>query len=63
MTGLLTGLSIAGGLAVLTFLVFVVVGLQKGWRDTASKRVLRVFYGFAGACAVLGVLVAFTSGG
>lgn len=63
MTGLLTALSIIGAMAVLTFVVFVVIGLRKGWQDPASKSVLRGFYVLGGACAVLGLLVAVTSGG
>ena len=54
-------LSIVGAIAVLTFITFLVVGLRKGWQDPVSRRVLTVFFILGGACAVLGMLVAFTS--
>ena len=60
MTGLLTALSIVGAVAVLTFIVFVVAGAQKGWRDPVTVRVRTVFFLLGGTCAVLGMLVAFT---
>ncbi|MBZ2194973.1 hypothetical protein [Occultella gossypii] len=63
MSPLLTILTIVGALAVLNFVVFAVVGLRKGWKDPATKRVLNVFYLLGGACAVLGILIAVTSGG
>ncbi|WP_148239408.1 hypothetical protein [Ruania zhangjianzhongii] len=61
MTGLLMALSIVGAIAVLTFIAFLVVGLRKGWQDPVSRRVLTVFFILGGVCAVLGMLVAFTS--
>lgn len=61
MTGLLTALSIVGALAVLTFVVFLVAGLRTGWQSPTSQRILRIAVILGGACAVLGVLVAFTS--
>lgn len=61
MTPLLSALTIVGAVAVLTFVVFLVLGLQKGWRDPVSRRVLTVFYLLGGCCAVLGILMAVTS--
>lgn len=60
MTALLTALSIVGAITVVSFVAFLVLGVTKGWREPASKRVLTVVYLLGGACAVLGMLVAFT---
>ncbi|GAB3811402.1 hypothetical protein GCM10028820_02570 [Tessaracoccus terricola] len=63
MSPLLLALALVGAVAVVTFVVFVVVGASKGWSDPGAKGVLRAFFLLAAVCAVLGVVVGLTSGG
>lgn len=50
-------LSVVGALAVLCFLVFVSLGLLKGWDDPTARRLLRCAGGLGIVCAVIGVLL------
>lgn len=50
-------LSAVGALAVLSFVLFVAVGLLKGWQDTTARTLLRVAGGLGIVCAVIGVLI------
>lgn len=63
MGPLLLALSIVGAVAVVTFVVFLVIGASKGWKDPGAKGVLNVFYLLAVVCAVLGVVFGLTSAG
>ena len=63
MSPLLLALSIVGAVTVVTFIVFLAIGASKGWQDTGTKGVLKVFYLLAGVCAVLGAVLGLTGGG
>lgn len=62
MTPLLLALSVVGALAVVMFVVFLVVGAAKGWKNPAARRILLAAYALGIVCAVLGVAVAFIGG-
>jgi len=50
-------LSVVGALAVLAFVLFVVLGLVKGWQDPTARLLLRGAGGLGIICAVIGVLL------
>ncbi|MGO1538932.1 MAG: hypothetical protein ACTHZ9_01200 [Leucobacter sp.] len=62
MSGLLLTLSIVGGLAVIGFILFVIMGAATGWKSVGARRVLSIAFVLAIVCAVLGVVIAITGG-
>lgn len=50
-------LSVVGALAVLCFVLFLALGLLKGWQDPTARSLLRIAGGLGIVCAVLGVLL------
>jgi type IV secretory pathway VirB2 component (pilin) len=54
MLALLSGV---GALTVLAFVLFVAVGLLKGWEDATARLLLRIAGGLGIVCAVIAVLL------
>lgn len=50
-------LSVVGAAAVLCFVLFLVLGMLKGWDDPAARLLLRIAGGLGIVCAVIGVLL------
>ncbi|WP_193106867.1 hypothetical protein [Brachybacterium sp. FME24] len=50
-------LSVVGALAVLAFVLFLALGLLKGWGDPPARMLLRIAGGLGIVCAVIGVLL------
>ncbi|MGO1258942.1 MAG: hypothetical protein ACTMII_08325 [Brachybacterium sp.] len=50
-------LSVVGAIAVLCFVLFLALGLLKGWGDPSARLLLRAAGGLGIVCAVIGVLL------
>lgn len=61
MSALLIFLILVGLVAVVSFVVYLVIGSQSGWRSTGALRFRTTAFVAGIICAVLGVLIAFTS--
>lgn len=59
---MILAISITGAAAVLAFVVFLGLGLSRGWRDPGARRVLLVAAALGIVCGVLGAIIPLTSG-
>ncbi|GAA4526654.1 hypothetical protein GCM10023160_21650 [Brachybacterium paraconglomeratum] len=50
-------LSVVGAIAVLCFVLFLALGLLKGWEDPGARLLLRAAGALGIVCAVIGVLL------
>lgn len=51
-------LSVIGAVAVIDFVLFLALGLTRGWDHPMARMLLRVAVGLGIVCAVIGVLIA-----
>lgn len=58
INSLVAVLSVVGALAVISFIVFFIIGFARGWQDRRARIALIAAAGLGIACAVIGVLIA-----
>lgn len=59
---MILAISIVGAAAVIAFVLFLVLGLTRGWQDRGARRLLLVAAALGIVCAVLGATIPLISG-
>lgn len=59
MSPLVIALMIVGAVAVITFFVFLVVGLRSGWQHSNARRMRTAALALGIVCGLIGVVIAF----